>query len=216
MNRLIHGDCMQELKVLPSNSVDLVCTDPPYGDHTAYGRSQRTIIGNEHPLVGLIAIADCYRIIRRNRCCFVFLDAKHLAFVDTFIRRYTDYKLREYLVWDKCSIGMGRGFRKRHEMVLALEKGTPSYNSDSLANVLTCKRVSTEEHPHKKPIDLMKALISHVTLPGHIVLDPFAGSGTTALAAKELGRKYIGIERDAQHFRTAQARISEARCRGTL
>ncbi|WFU32390.1 site-specific DNA-methyltransferase [Bradyrhizobium brasilense] len=195
---------------MPSSSVDLVCTDPPYGDDAAYGRSQRTIIGNEHPLLGLIAIADCYRLLRRNRCCFVFLDAKHLAFVDTFVRRYTDYTIREYLVWDKCHIGMGRGFRKRHEMILALEKGSPTYNSDALPNVLASKRVSTNEHPHKKPIDLIKALISHVTLPGHVVLDPFVGSGTTALAAKELGRRYIAIERDAEHFRTAQTRIGQA------
>jgi hypothetical protein len=92
-SRLIHGDCINELRQLPDDSVDLICTDPPYGDNFAYGRFAR--VGNEHPLLGLMALAEGYRILRTNRCCFCFLDAKHLAFIDTFVRRYTNGGLRK-------------------------------------------------------------------------------------------------------------------------
>ena len=79
-------------------------------------------------------------MLRRNRCCFFFLDAKHLAFVDAFVRRYTRYRIRSYCVWDKRMIGLGYGIRTRHEMILALEKGKPVYRSRGFANVLTHTR----------------------------------------------------------------------------
>jgi DNA modification methylase len=149
-DRLIHGNCVEVLRQLPNDSVDLVCTDPPYGDNAAYGRSSRMILGNEHPLLGLMALAEAYRLLRQNRCCFCFLEAKHLALIDIFIRRYTSYRVKEYAVWDKKHIGMGKGFRKRHEMILVLEKGRATLNSCSLPNVLTCARVQTPQHPHTR------------------------------------------------------------------
>jgi DNA modification methylase len=62
-------------------------------------------------------------------------------------------------------------------------------------------------HPSQKPLDLIKKLVLLSTDPGDIVLDPFVGSGTTALAAKVLGRHYIGIERDARYCEMARARL---------
>lgn len=63
-------------------------------------------------------------------------------------------------------------------------------------------------HPNQKPLDLIKLLIELTTIPGQVVLDPFMGSGTTCLAAKELNRAYVGIERDETHFATAMQRIN--------
>jgi DNA modification methylase len=207
-DQLIHGDCLNTLSLLESDSVDLVCTDPPYGDNCGYGRAGRTIAGNEHPLLGLSALAASYRLLKRNRACFFFLDAKHLAFVDFFVRRYTKFSIKEYLVWDKRTMGMGFGYRKRHEMILALEKGRASYNSAALANVLPFKRVSTPDHPHTKPVELLQALILHATRENDVVLDPFLGSGTTAIAAKATNRRYIGIERESGYVQLAKARLS--------
>lgn len=208
MDRLIHGDCIDELRKLPSNSIDLVCTDPPYGNAHAYGLDKRTILGDEHPLIGLLALAESYRLLRRNRCCFIFLDARHMALVDMFVRRYTAFRVRAYCIWDKKLMGLGYGIRPRHEMILALEKGQPAYTSAGFANVLEVKRPRLRQpHPHQKPVELMQALIAQVTSPGDVVLDPFAGSGTTAVAAKLLGRRYIAIERDPTYARLARERL---------
>jgi DNA modification methylase len=206
-DRLIHGDCIEVLRQLPKESVDLICTDPPYGDNTGYGRSNRMILGNEHPLLGLLSLAETYRILRKNRCCFFFADAKHVAFIDIFVRRYTDYRFKEYVVWDKKHIGMGQGFRKRHEMILVLEKGRATFNSSAIPNVLAYARVPTTNHPHTKPVALLETLIGHTTKPGDVVLDPFLGSGTTAIAARKLGRIFIGIERDKQYIDIARERL---------
>lgn len=211
MNRVIHGDSIAVLKDLPNASVDLVCTDPPYGNDAPYGREGRTILGDANPLIGLLALTETYRLLKRNRCCLFFLDVKHLPLIDLFVRRYTRFSVREYVVWDKRLMGMGSGFRKRHELVLVLEKGRPTYNSRGVPNVLVCPRpASRQDHPHQKPLKLIQLLIAHTTKPGDVVLDPFLGSGTTALAAAALGRRYIGIERDPNYVRLVRSRLASA------
>ncbi len=99
-----------------------------------------------------------------------------------------------------------------------LEHDVGAYNQDAFAryfdgvdNVLECGMEPGEGglHPTQKPLKLMKALIELTTAPGHLVLDPFAGSGTTLVAARDLGRRYLGIERDPAHATTLARRLAE-------
>ncbi len=205
-----HGCCLSLMGSLPDRSVDLVLTDPPYGNRETYGRAKRAILGDEHPLVALSAIAACYRVLKLNRVCLCFINMRQLPFVEGFIARYTNFKIRDVVVWDKRDMALGRGFRKRYELILVLEKGRPTYTSRSLANVLVSKRIPRPTHPHEKPVDLLKTLIEHATTPGDLVLDPFMGSGSTGVAAWELGRRFIGIELDATYFDLARRRLQQA------
>lgn len=66
------------------------------------------------------------------------------------------------------------------------------------------------EHPTQKPIEVMRWCIEHLPEPSRTILDPFAGSGTTGVAAVKLGRKFIGIEREQKYFDTMCRRIEEA------
>lgn len=207
MNRIILGDCITELRQLPSNSVDLLCTDPPYGDGIGYGRFNRTIVNNPHPLVGLMAVAESYRLLKRNRAAYVFLGMKHLPITRQFVESYTDFRVRDFLIWDKQHIGMGTAFRFRYEVIAVLEKGHPRYRSRSFANVINVARVPTPEHPHTKPVPLIEQLITHSTDKGDVVLDPFLGSGTTAVAARASGRRFIGIECMPRYVQVAQQRL---------
>jgi adenine-specific DNA-methyltransferase len=83
----------------------------------------------------------------------------------------------------------------------------PTEHSKALTNVPPCKRVNTAHHPHKEPVELLSTLIAHATAPGNLVLDPFAGSGSTCVAAKHLGRRFIGIEREAKYIAIARNRL---------
>jgi len=206
-NTIIRGDCIEVLKGIPDASVELVVTDPPYGDNATYGRYCRTIKGNSSPLLGLMALHECYRILKKNSNAYMFLDVKHLPIVRLFFEQYTSYSIRDFLVWDKMHMGMGNGFRKRHELIAVLEKGKPEYISRSLANVLNVTRVNTKDHPHKKPVELIEKLILHSSQPGDLILDRFAGSGTACVAAKNLGREFLGIELDETYHAVADARI---------
>jgi site-specific DNA-methyltransferase (adenine-specific) len=83
---------------------------------------------------------------------------------------------------------------------------------DTVDNVMSCGLEPGEGgfHPTQKPLRLMKALIELTTLPGHVVLDPFAGSGTTVVAAKEAGRRFLAIERDPAHCDVIRQRLGGA------
>jgi site-specific DNA-methyltransferase (adenine-specific) len=92
-----------------------------------------------------------------------------------------------------------------------LEKGKPAYRSRGFANVLTHTRALTNrEHPHKKPVEILLPLIEHTTAPNDLVVDPFAGSGSTGVAAVRLGRDFIGIECAYKYVQVARARLAGA------
>ncbi len=98
-----------------------------------------------------------------------------------------------------------------------IEQGVGAYNETAFLkyeqspnNILTSpflKGEKTNYHPTQKPINLMKSLIELTTTEGHIVLDPFMGSGTTGVASKELGRKFIGIDNNESYFKIAKERL---------
>jgi DNA modification methylase len=93
-NKIIQGDCLEVMKELPDNSVDLVLTDPPYGDGFSYGRDEKTIENNEDESIN-------YKII---------------PLLYNFIQEKTDFNIRMMLVIVKNNFGMGYGFRNQHEL----------------------------------------------------------------------------------------------------
>lgn len=89
--------------------------------------------------------------------------------------------------------------------------GVGAYNEEILTeNIIRVsnRREDTGLHPTQKPLALMETLIALTTLENQVVLDPFCGSGTTLVAAKKLGRRYIGMEINEEYYRTAQSRLT--------
>jgi site-specific DNA-methyltransferase (adenine-specific) len=209
LNQIICGDALHILKQLPDKSIDLVVTDPPYGDNIAYGVHNRTIVGNEHPLVALTALAECYRLLKTNASAYMFCGSRHLGFLRSFFQTYTKYAIRDVIIWDKILRGRGHGFRRQYECILVLEKGKPRYRNPGLPNVLRYQRVRASRHPHEKPVALIEALIRQSSDEWDIMLDPFLGSGTTALAAQGLNRYYVGVELDPSYYRVAKTRLEQ-------
>ena len=142
-----------------------------------------------------------------NTSAYVFCGVRHLWLFTLFVRHYTRYRLREVIVWDKVAMNVGPAFRKQYECILVLEKGRPAYRSRRMRNLLRFPRVRDKEHPHAKPLPLIKELMLHSSAPGGVVLDPFLGTGTTAVAAMELGRHFIGVEVDPAYCRLARERL---------
>lgn len=197
-NTIIHGDCISIMKEMPNNCVDLIVTDPPYGDNVVYGWNHKTIKNNENPLINCSAITEFYRILKRNSSAYIFTNWKHYPFLTEFIIRYTSFKIRHLIVWKKHNFGLGWAFRHQHEMILVLEKGKPRYRLTDFSDVQSAKHINhnLETHPHEKPLDLLTKIILHSSKEGNLVLDPFCGSGSTLKACEEAKRKWIGIELD--------------------
>jgi site-specific DNA-methyltransferase (adenine-specific) len=125
------------------------------------------------------------------------------------IKRYLPYKT--LLVWDNDAFGMSDlfgDFAPTHELVTLCSNGKRKLNGKRSKNVVRFNRTGNKLHPTEKPVDLFKFLIEKSTNPGEIVLDPFAGSATTAVAAIDAGRQFICTEKDEKYFNTALERIT--------
>ena len=124
--------------------------------------------------------------------------------------------VKSEVIWDKVYHGMGdtkAAFAPSHENIVFAIKGKYSFPGSRPKDLVTFPKINSSKmvHPTEKPVGLLANLISSVTKPGDLILDPFAGSGSTLVAAKKTGRRFIGIELDDDYFVTAQRRIEEVR-----
>lgn len=125
------------------------------------------------------------------------------------------FTVKSVLIWDREVHGMGDlkgNFAPRYDTCIFAVKGRYLLPGKRPVDVIRSQRVNGAElvHPNEKPVDLMRQLIEATTVPGALILDPFAGSGSTLAAAALTGRQYIGVEISAEHHATAQRRALEA------
>jgi len=210
LNQIIQEDCIRFLRTLPDNCIDLIITDPPYGDNVAYGWHNKKIRNNENPLMCCQALAECYRILRKNSSLYVFTNWKNYPFLIEFVIRYTKFKIRHLIVWKKHNFGFGWVFRHQYELILVLEKGKPAYNLKNFSDVQTCNHINhnKENHPHEKPIDLIERMIEHSSKKKDLILDPFCGSGSVCVACKKSNRNFIGVEIEGKYVNMARKRFT--------
>jgi len=126
-----------------------------------------------------------------------------------------DWPIESMLVWDKGpEVGMGgcRGLRSQYELIALLAQDgyqIANRSTKDIWNVPWGGSAPRNNHPAEKPTALMVKLIECSTRPDALILDPFAGSGTSLLAAQRTGRRAIGIEMEEEHCETAARRLSE-------
>jgi len=106
---------------------------------------------------------------------------------------------------------MGYYFRNQYEMILVIDKGKGKYYKRDFSDVQETSLIlhSEETHPHQKPLDLILKILEHSSKSNDIVLDPFLGSGTTAVACKMLNRHFIGIEINPEYCKIAEQRLNQ-------
>ena len=190
------GDCREILPTL--GKVDAVVTDPPYGvDWKKNGRA----VFDAPPISGDKDTSARDFVIE----CGV---APGLYFGSWKIAR--PVSCRMLLVWDtKGALGMGAmdiPWKPSHQEIYVVGRGFHGYRgTDVLAHPPV--HVDQRQHPHEKPISLLRELIEKC--PGDTIFDPFMGSGTTGVACVQLGRKFIGIEIEPKYFDIAVRRISD-------
>lgn len=213
LNKVTCGDCLELMRGLPDKCVDAVITDPPYGQSLGYGRGQlgERYIANDDNLDWLPELAkNLYRIIKPDSEALVFCQWRtYSKFEESFIS--AGFMLRTVAIWDKCISGLsGGGFGEQYEQILILRKGNARENY-FMGNIFKEVRLCGDrpEHPHQKPLNLIYNLINMCTPPDALILDPFLGSGTTAVAAIRTGRQFIGFEIDPHYCEIAERRIRD-------
>ena len=227
---LYHGDCLEIMAAMPSHSVTTVLTDPPYssGGRRENARSLRKsmlrsekdddwIHGDAMSTQGFVwLMRQCGVHWRR-----LLLNGGHaLSFIDwrmapSLAAALESADLRQHptLVWDKAAFGMGAIFRNQHEFIIHMTAGNPAEpQRRDVGNVLRFPAIheTARVHPTEKPVPLLHTLLSVVTPPNGVVLDPFAGSGAVLIAARDLDRRAIGIDSDERWCEQAARKISQA------
>jgi DNA modification methylase len=204
------GDCRDVLRALRSESVDMVLTDPPYGvDYRGRWCSDwEAIAGDEAPGVMLPAFAEIWRLLKPNSFCLSFYAWPH---ADEFLSAWKLIGFRpvSHLVCVKNNIGLGYFSRSQHETAYLLAKGHPARPVVATGDVFTWDREPVTYHPTQKPLQVISRLLSTFTREDALVLDPFMGSGTTLVAARNLGRRAIGIEIDERYCEIAVQRLAQ-------
>jgi len=205
LNRAIHGDCIDLMKTMPSHSVDLVLTDPPYVANYV-SRDQRSIANDDHDGWIEPAFTEIYRLLKPDRFCLSFYGWPQ---ADRFLWRWKKIGFRpvSHFAFIKDYSSKAGFTQGHHEVAYLLAKGQPEPPPEPIRDVLHWDYTGNPLHPNQKPLSIILSLITAFSRPGDIVLDPFAGSGTTAVAALERGRQFILMEKVARYWQAANDRI---------
>jgi DNA modification methylase len=225
-NRILFGDCRERLHELPDDSVDLVLTDPPYNTGLTAGSSRlRNFFADALPVDEYRDLArevsrQLYRVVKPDHAAYVFINWKSLGiWLDSLTA--AGFRLKNCVVWDKVVHGLNyQNYAHRHEFLIFAVKGRFFPNNrgtgdDCFTDVWRVRREMNQQsadvphHETVKPYEVVRRPIEHASARGDLVLDPFAGSGTTCAVAKSLGRRYIGIERDPDYYRLCLRRLTD-------
>lgn len=232
-NKLVLGDCLEEMQRIPDMSCDLLCTDPPYLT-TARGNNGNSggMLAQKLTMKGKIFannnikieqwLPECYRILKDGTHAYIMTNNANLIHYLKIIDD-SDFHFIRLLVWDKRMKIMGNKYMTQTEFIIMLSKGKDRYiNNCGCSDILSVPIHKLKDksghnlHDTEKPVELMQILISNSTNEGDVVLDPFMGIGATPIAAKKIKRRYIGIEIDKGYFDIACKRVKEVENNPTL
>lgn len=224
--KIINDDAINVLDKMRANDyeVDLIVTDPPYKVTTRGGRtSAGGMMLNDDMRKGKVFkkntltinqwLPKLYDVLKDSGHCYIMCNNKNLY---PFLKAVdeSDFHLVKTMIWAKDNKIMSQAYMSQTEFILFLRKGKfVRINNCGTSDLLQYPNSKTKGkdgkplHPTEKPIDLMKVLIENSSNEGEVVLDPFLGVGTTALACRELSRKCIGIELDEHYYNISIDRI---------
>jgi modification methylase len=248
-NRILVGDCLDQLRRIPDASVDLVFADPPYNLQlsTELLRPNNTRVDgvdDEWDKFGSFAeydkfcrawLSECRRVLKPDGALWV-IGSYHNVFRLGAALQDLGFWILNDVVWRKVNPMpnfRGRRFTNAHETLIWAardQKSRYKFNYESLKSSNDDLQMRSDwlfpicsgperlkddggrkAHPTQKPEALLHRVLIASTNVGDVVLDPFFGTGTTGAVAEKLGRRWIGIERDADYVKAAEERIAKVR-----
>jgi DNA modification methylase len=206
LDTVVHGDCVEVLRRMPAGSANFVLTDPPYLVRYC-SRDGRRIENDADSSWLAPAFAEIFHVLRRDSFCVSFYGWSQ---ADKFIAawRRAGFRLAGHLTFPKSYASAQRFLGYYHENAYLLAKGNPPEPTTRIPDVIEWKYSGNRLHPTQKPLCVLTPLVESFSRRGDVVLDPFCGSGSTLLAAKLAGRRFLGIELDAQYCAIAAKRLS--------
>lgn len=202
---IYNEDCIQGMKKLPDNSIDLIVTDCPY--HIVAGGcsniprkdepsgifNRRNTFTQKNAKSGKLFdnndvefkewLPEIYRIVKPNSHVYIMINARNLKELQSECEK-VGFKFQQLIVWNKGNATPNRYYLNSCEFILMLRKGNArNINNMGTKNILSIPNIrGNKTHPTEKPVDLMKILIENSSNENDIVLDPFFGTGSTLIA----------------------------------
>ena len=217
LNRIYNEDCLEGMKRIPDGSVDLIVTDPPYLMNYKTGRRKDkthrfndVILNDNNEQLIVDYIKECYRILSDDTAMYLFCSSNKVDFFKKELEKV--FSIKNMIIWVKNNHTAGdleSAFGRKYEIVFLVNKGQRKFNGERLTDIWEFPKVSSDGqlHQNQKPIELIKRCIDKHSNVGDVVFDGFMGSGTTAAAALDTNRNYIGFELDEYYFNVAEKRI---------
>ena len=243
INRIILGDCLEVIKNIPDNSVDVTFADPPFNLKKKYNGYKDNKEFNTYLAWCKQWIHEMVRITKPTGSIFVHNIPKWLTYYSNFLNEIAYFK--HWITWDAPSAPMGKTLQPSHYGILYYVKDIKKRKfyeiryphkrcrkcgyllkdyggkkaslhpfgplvSDVWTDIHRIKHNKyRDEHPCQLPIHLLERIILMSTDEKDIVLDPFVGTGTTVIAAKRLGRRFIGIDIDEIYVNITKNKLSK-------
>lgn len=221
---LYNCDLTSLIKQFPSDTIDLIVTDPPYrvtsrgNTGTTGGMLQKKLFRSgkvfSYNDVNVFEYSkEFFRILKDGSHCYIMTNHVNLY---EMLSAFTNagFHFIKSLIWEKGNKIMGHYYMSCFEYILFFRKGKGiRINNCGTPDILSIPNKKTKIdgkniHDTEKPVELMKILIENSSKEGDTVLDPFMGSGTTGIACRKTNRKFIGVEIDEQYFKIAEERIN--------
>lgn len=223
---IYQDDAISFLENLPSNSVDLIVTDPAYsgmnnklqlgkgrivGKYSEKGKENGKWFGefqdSEENYTKFLS--ECKRVLKKSTGhIYIMFDSYSLLSLGSVVRKYFDVK--NLITWDKVNIGMGHYFRRRHEYIIfATNDNTRKIKNRKFPDVWRFKRIHNSEYPTQKPVEVFQAMIYASAEKGFTICDPFLGSASSAIAAIKNNCNFIGCDIAEKSVEISKSRISE-------
>ena len=221
MLNLILGDCLEEMRKIPSASIDLIVTDPPY-TMTKRGKSCRpnwmpsnmgdNVFNGDIPDVKAW-MGECYRVLKDGTHFYTFCNTNDiLRYLES--AKEVGFKMHNIITMIKDTGMPNRWYLKNCELVLFFRKGkAKKINNCGTSDIIDIpnKKTKGEDgknlHDTEKPVELMKILIENSSQEGDLVFDPFIGIGATAIACKKTNRHCLGCELDEEYYNITLQRL---------
>lgn len=231
----ICGDAIEELKKIPSKSVQLVVTDPPYNLNKDYGNNQDKLEFDKYLEFSRQWLKEANRILVDNGTIYVFMGMRYISYIYQILEQELGLFFNSWITWFYTQgIGKTKGFSPRHDDILMFTKDPKKFifNLDEIrvpqkfyrsvnnmrganpgnvwefSHMHYCNK-NRKKHPTQKPEGLFERMILASSNIGDMIVDPFVGSGTMLRVCQQIKRKGIGIDINPEYISMTKERLSE-------
>lgn len=232
-NKVYHIDCLQGLKKIKAESVDMIFTDPPYYQYRAKNvkglKNHKDVVTEfefdayktEEEYLKFLedVLAECFRVAKPGAAGYLFCGDDFVSYINRMVEK-VGFQFRKVIHWHKTNpfpaIHTRKMYSNSMEMIVHFSKGSPKTWNHKEVNKMhnfiespICMGKERKEHKTQKPLKVCTPFIEISSNEGDLVLDPFMGSGSTAVAAYLLNRNFIGFELSETYCKIIEQRFEE-------